>query len=270
MKFDRDLRRSSGLLVQNHAQAEPHLTTIIFRQLLTISNIWDSTSLCSLLFVCNLHIKEVLPDVHMEPPVFQFLSCTSTDYHWKDPASDFFAVSFQIFIKIAELCLVFSCLFLTGKASTGSSAPGMASPVLSKEEGLLSSTCWQLNAQHRTALSLFASRALCSLMFNLGSTSTPRTYYPKATFKLGGNIDSSSSLGARFFNSPCWTSQGSCQSASHPSFVPFANLLRIHSVPLFILLIKILNRITPSIDSWGILLVSYFQLDFESLVTTLS
>lgn len=82
----------SGLLVfwSKTMLRQSHRLTRIFRQLLTIS-----TSLCSLLFFCNLNIEEVLPDVHIEPPVFQFLSCTSTEYHWKDPASDFFAVSFQ-------------------------------------------------------------------------------------------------------------------------------------------------------------------------------
>lgn len=44
-------------------------------------------------------------------------------------------------------------------------------------------------------------------------------------------------------------------SAALSSFIPSANLLRLHAVPSSRLLMKMLNRTWPSIDPWGTILV---------------
>lgn len=57
--------------------------------------------------------------------------------------------------------------------------------------------------------------------------------------------------------------------ATHPNFAPSASLLRVHSAPSFKSSTKMLNRPRPSTDLWGRPLVTSFQLDFASLITTL-
>ncbi|KAK1208189.1 ZFR protein, partial [Pygoscelis papua] len=63
--------------------------------------------------------------------------------------------------------------------------------------------------------------------------------------------------------------QPSGTSATAPSFVSSANLLRVHSAPSSRSLRKILNMTGPSIDPWGTLLVTSLQLGFILLITTL-
>lgn len=55
-------------------------------------------------------------------------------------------------------------------------------------------------------------------------------------------------------------------SATPHSFASTANLLRVHPAPFSRSLMKILNRIGPSIDSWDTLLVTGLQLDFVPLI----
>lgn len=58
-------------------------------------------------------------------------------------------------------------------------------------------------------------------------------------------------------------------SASSINLVSTENLLRVHSVPLFMSLIKILNNTDHSKDTWGTPLISVFYLDIEPLAVTL-
>lgn len=48
-----------------------------------------------------------------------------------------------------------------------------------------------------------------------------------------------------------------------------ANLLRVHSIPLLMLLFKRLNNIGSSTDSWGTSLITHFHLDIQQLTITL-
>ncbi|PKU42357.1 rna-directed dna polymerase from mobile element jockey- hypothetical protein [Limosa lapponica baueri] len=63
--------------------------------------------------------------------------------------------------------------------------------------------------------------------------------------------------------------QSSGVSASPPSLVSSANLLRIHSVLSSRSLINMLNKTGPSIDPWGTPLVTGLQLDPAPSITTL-
>jgi len=54
------------------------------------------------------------------------------------------------------------------------------------------------------------------------------------------------------------------------NLVSSANLLLVHFAPSCRSLMKELNRIGPTIDLWGTLLVTGLQLDFMSTITTLS
>jgi len=53
------------------------------------------------------------------------------------------------------------------------------------------------------------------------------------------------------------------------SLVPSANMLRLHSTPSSMSLIKMLKSIGPKTDPWGTLLVTGLHLDREPLITTL-
>ena len=57
-------------------------------------------------------------------------------------------------------------------------------------------------------------------------------------------------------------------SATLPSFVSPANLLRVHC-PVIQVVNEDLNRTGPSVDPWGTLLVTGLQQDFIPLITTL-
>lgn len=57
--------------------------------------------------------------------------------------------------------------------------------------------------------------------------------------------------------------------AAPPSFVSSVDMLRVHFLPLFRLLIKRQNSIGPIIDPWSTFLVTSFQMGFVLLVITL-
>jgi len=67
--------------------------------------------------------------------------------------------------------------------------------------------------------------------------------------------------------SPCMAAQRSVVSATLPSLVSSANLLRIHSVPSSRSLMK-LNKTGLTTDPWGTPLVTGLQLDSAPLMTT--
>jgi len=56
-------------------------------------------------------------------------------------------------------------------------------------------------------------------------------------------------------------------SATPPSYVSSADLLRAHSASLFRSSMKVLNRSGPTIDPWGTPLVTGLQLDFPQITT---
>jgi len=65
-----------------------------------------------------------------------------------------------------------------------------------------------------------------------------------------------------------WYAISSGMLTAEHSLVSFTNLLRVHLIPLLMSLIKTLKSISPSIDPWGIPLVTDLHLDIESLATT--
>ncbi|KAK4806792.1 hypothetical protein QYF61_005588 [Mycteria americana] len=71
------------------------------------------------------------------------------------------------------------------------------------------------------------------------------------------------------FRSLWMAARSSAISATPPTFVSPANLLRVHSAPSSRSLMKMLNRTGPSIDPWATPLVTGIQLDFVPLIATL-
>jgi len=75
------------------------------------------------------------------------------------------------------------------------------------------------------------------------------------------------------FSSPLMSlwmgTQPSRVSATPPSFVSSANLPRVHFAQSCRSLMKMLNRIRPSIYPWGTLLATDLQIEFAPLITTL-
>lgn len=68
----------------------------------------DTTASGQLVWVvCHQHSIEVLPDMLMEPPLFQFVpvaSCPGTEHHWKESSSILLVSFFQIVAELVEIC----------------------------------------------------------------------------------------------------------------------------------------------------------------------
>ena len=146
--------------------------------------------------------------------------------------------------------------------------------------------------QPRTWFAFWAASAHSRLMSSFSPTSTPRlpsrqgcsqSPHRPVCIDTGGWPDP----GAGPCAWPCWTSWGSHRPTSracpgpsgwHPvpqvstvplSLVSPANLPRVHSVLLSMLLMKVLNSTRPNTNPWGTPLVTDLHLDIEPLTTTL-
>ena len=127
-----------------------------------------------------------------------------------------------------------------------------------------------LSSAAQDTIDLFATRALCWLLFKLVST---RTFSAKlfSTWAAAAYAGAWGcySPGAGLFTSRCWNSWGSCQPISPACHGPPGCQHNPLAYQPLLPLMKILNRIGPLMDPWGTLLLTGVQLDFVPLITTL-
>ena len=175
-----------------------------------------------------------------------------------------------------------SHLSCTGEPSTGHSTPGVASTVLDRGEA---STSFNLLAtlllpQPGIPLVFFVARVYYWFMFQRGVHQELQLLFCKVAFQLTGpqnilllrvaptKVQDFTELHEFLINPffllrPLWIATWPSRvSATSPSSVSSADLLKVHSVPSSKLLMKMLNRTGPSIDPQGTLLVTDLQLDF--------
>ena len=143
----------------------------------------------------------------------------------------------------------------------------------------------------RILLSFWDARAHCWLMLSFSSTRTPKSFsaglllrsFPSLYSYLGLPWSKCKTLHfallnlirfrwANFLNLSrfLWmASLPSAVSTAPLSLVSSANLLRVHSIPSPMPLIKMLKSIRPKTDSWGTPLISNLYLDIEPLARIL-
>ena len=147
--------------------------------------------------------------------------------------------------------------------------------------------------QPRIRLAVWAVNAQCQVMLNLLSTSTPKSSFsgllsihspPSLYLCLGLPQPMCRTLHLTLLNlvrfaqahflilsRSLWvTSFFSSVSTAPHSLVSSVNLLRVHSVPLSMLLTKRLNSTVPRTQPWGTPLVTGVHLDIEPLTATRS
>jgi len=144
----------------------------------------------------------------------------------------------------------------------------------------------------RLPLAFLETRAHCWIMVNLSSTRTPRSLSTELLSRRSAPILYSYmrlclprcrtlhlpllnfirlfSTHLSSLSRSCWmAAQPSGVSATHPTFVSSANLLRVRFILSSRSLMSKLNKTGPSTDPWGTPLVTGLQLDSAPLMTTL-